>query len=123
MVDRTLKSNYCFSRQMEESFHRLGQTLMRIEEDVIRLKHDTQEERRDINEQLEDRDKAHTRLARLEKEVEQREIASRLKNTIFFAIFEPAPRDDSRCRRTAGHVELLLVEQEVETRRHRTNTP
>ena len=56
---------------MEESFHRLGQTLMRIEEDVIRLKHETQEERRDINEQLEDRDKAHTRLDRLEKEMEQ----------------------------------------------------
>ena len=111
------------SRQIEGSFYRLGQTLVRIEEDVIRLKHETQEGRRDISELLEDGDKAHTRLDRLEKEMEQREIASRLKNTIFFGIFEPAPGDDSRCRRTAGHVELLLVEQEVKTRRHRTNTP
>ena len=84
MVDRTLKSNYYFSRQMEESFHRLGQTLMRIEEDVIRLKHETQEDRRDINEQLEDRDKAHTRLDRLEKEMEQRETASKQINLKFF---------------------------------------
>ena len=51
---------------MEESFHRLGQTLVRIEEDVIRLKHETQEDRRDINELLEDRDEALTRLDRLE---------------------------------------------------------
>ena len=54
------------SRQMEESFHRLGQTLVRIEEDVIRLKHETQEDRRDINELLEDRDEALTLLDRLE---------------------------------------------------------
>ena len=94
MVDRTLKSNYCFSRQMEESFHRLGQTLMRIEEDVIRLKYETQENRRDINEQLEDRDKAHTRLDRLEKEMEQRETASRQRNLRFLGIFEPTPGDD-----------------------------
>ena len=79
---------------MEESFHRLGQTLMRIEEDVIRLKHETQENRRDINEQLEDRDKAHTRLDRLEKEMEQRETASRQRNLKFLRIFEPTPGDD-----------------------------
>ena len=83
------------SRQIEESFYRLGQTPVRIEEDVIRLKHETQEDRRDINELLEDGDKAHTRLDRLEKEMEQREIASRLKKSIFFGIFEPAPGDDS----------------------------
>ena len=53
MVDRTLKSNYYFSRQLDKSFHRLGQTLMRIEEDVIRLKHETKEGRWDINELLE----------------------------------------------------------------------
>ena len=79
---------------MEESFHRLGQTLMRIEEDVIRLKHETQEDRRDISEQLEDRDKAHTRLDRLEKEMEQRETASRQINLKFLGIFEPTPGDD-----------------------------
>ena len=94
MVDRTLKSNYYFSRQMEESFHRLGQTLMRIEEDVIRLKHETQEDRRDINEQLEDRDKAHTRLDRLEREMQQRDTASRQRNLKFLGIFEPTPGDD-----------------------------
>ena len=79
---------------MEESFHRLGQTLMRMEEDVIRLKHETQEDRRDINELLEDREKAHTRLDRLEKEMEQRETASRQRNLKFLRIFEPTPGDD-----------------------------
>ena len=82
------------SRQMEESFYRLGQTLMRIEEDVTRLKHETQDDRRDINELLEDRDKAHTRLDRLEKEMEQRETASRQRNLKFLGIFEPTPGDD-----------------------------
>ena len=74
--------------------NRLGQTLVRIEEDVIRLKHETQEDRRDINELLEDRDKAHTRLDRLEKEMEQRETACRQRNLKFLGIFKPTPGED-----------------------------
>ena len=109
---------------MEESFHRLGQTLVRIEEDVIRLKHERQEDRRDINELLEDRDKAHTRLDRLEKEMQQRETACRQRHfQIPWNLQAHTRGRQRRCRRAAGHVELLLVEQDVETRRHRRNTP
>ena len=71
------------SRQMDESFHRLGKTLKRIEEDVIRLKNEAQEDRMDIKELSRDMDKTHFRLDRLEKEVEHHETASRLKNLKF----------------------------------------
>ena len=70
------------------------QTLVRIEEDVIRPKHERQEDRRDINELLEDREKAHTRLDRLEKEMQQRETACRQRNLKFLGIFKPTPGDD-----------------------------
>ena len=82
------------SRQMDESFHRLGQTLKRIEEDVIRLKNEAQEDRMDIKELSRDMDKTHSRLDRLEKEMEHQETTSRLKNLKFIGIFEPTPGDN-----------------------------
>ena len=79
---------------MDESFHRLGQTLKRIEEDVIRLKNEAQEDGMDIKELSGDMDKTHSRLDRLEKEMERQETASRLKNLNFIRIFEPTPEDN-----------------------------
>ena len=82
------------SRRMDESFHRLGQALKRIEKDVIRLKNEAQEDRMDIKELSRDMDKTHSRLDRLEKEMEHQETASRLKNLKFIGIFEPTPGDN-----------------------------
>ena len=79
---------------MDESFHRLGQTLKRIEEEVIRLKNEAQEDRMDIRELSRGMDKTHSRLDRLEKEIKHQETASRLKNLKFIGIFEPTPGDN-----------------------------
>ena len=83
------------SRQRDESFHRLGRTLKRIEEDVIRLnKNEAKEDRMDIKELSRDMDKIHSRFDRLEKEMERQETASRLKNLKFIGIFGPTPGDN-----------------------------
>ena len=94
ILHRVHQQSVTLSRQMDESFHRLGQTLKRIEEDVIRLKNEAQEDRMDIKGLSRDMDKTHSRLDRLEKEMEHQETASRLKNLKFIGIFEPTPGDN-----------------------------
>ena len=79
---------------MNESFHRLGQTLKRIEEDVIRLKNEAKGDRMDIKELSRDMDKTHSHLDRLKTEIERQETASRLKNLKFIGIFEPTSGDN-----------------------------
>ena len=68
------------SRQMDKSFHSLGQTLRRIEEDVIRLNNEAQDDRMDVRELSRDTDKTRSRLDQPEKATERQETASRLKN-------------------------------------------
>ena len=65
---------------MDKSFHRLGQTLRRIEEDVIRLNNEAQDDRMDVRELSRDTDKTRSRLDQPEKATERQETASRLKN-------------------------------------------
>ena len=68
------------SRQMDKSFHSLGQTLRRIEEDVMRLNNEAQDDRMDVRELSRDTDKTRSRLDQPEKATERQETASRLKN-------------------------------------------
>lgn len=82
------------SGKIDEHCNRLEQTLNYIKSDVIKLKHAAQEDRTDINELLQNRDDAHSRIQQLEKDVERLEVNARQTNLKFFGIPEPDPRDN-----------------------------
>ncbi len=85
--------NAALCSQLEGSFQRLDQTLKRIETDVTKLKQDVQQDRIDLSELLRDRDNAHTRLGRLERDMEKMDIASRQRNLKFLGIYESTRND------------------------------
>ena len=70
--------NVALCSQLEGSFQRLDQTLKRIETDVTKLR---------------DRDNTHTRLGRLERDMETMDIASRQRNLKFLGIYESTRND------------------------------
>ena len=82
------------SGKIDEHCNGLEQTLNYIKSDVIKLKHAAQEDRTDINELLQNRDDAHSRIQQLEKDVERLEVNARQSNLKFFGIPEPDPRDN-----------------------------
>ena len=82
--------SYCLHEQttaisgkIDEHCNRLEQTLNYIKSDLIKLKHAAQEDRNDINELLQNRDDAHSRIQLLEKDVERLEVNARQSNLKF----------------------------------------
>ena len=82
------------SGKIDEHSNRLEQILNYIKSDVIKLNHAAQEDRNDINELLQNRDHAHSRIQQLEKDVERLEVNARQSNLKFFGIPDPDPRDN-----------------------------
>ena len=76
------------SRQMGESFQKLGISLKRIEDTVNRLKQDVCDNRSDINELLQTSNDINMRLDHLEKETERMDVANRQSNLKFLGIDE-----------------------------------
>ena len=60
----------------------------------MRLKQEVEVDRGDIKDLLTDRDNAHTRIERLERDTERLEVHSRQANLKFLWINEPDPRDN-----------------------------
>ena len=57
--------------KIDDIFYTFGQTLKNIESVVMRVKQEVEVVRGDIKDLLSDRDNAHTRIERLERDIER----------------------------------------------------
>lgn len=80
--------------KIDDIFYTFGQTLKNIESEVMRLKQEVEVDRGDIKDLLSDRDNAHTRIERMERDIERLEVHSRQANLKFLGINEPDPREN-----------------------------
>ena len=62
--------------KIDDIFYTFGQTLKNIESEVMRLKQEVEVDRGDIKDLLSDRDIAHTRIERMERDIERLETTT-----------------------------------------------